>query len=106
MIDTAADILTELVDPNGNVVTMPTFRRPTDVEWAADLDAAVEMNSAAEADEIWWMEQNDIGSNWFCSVDRTAVTIRVVGTSETASCPSGHRWLRTFGEHDGWRQVG
>jgi hypothetical protein len=101
----AADILVELVNRDGHVVTMPTFVRPTEQEWVSDMDAAIAKNERADNAEIDWMEENEIYVHRFCSVDRTRVTIHVAGTSETATCPNGHRWLRTFGENDGYRQV-
>ena len=101
-----ADILVELVGQDGRVIAMPTFRRQTDDEWRIDINAALAMNDRADTAEIDWMEENEIRIHRFCSVDRNLVTIRVAGTSETAICPNGHRWVRTFGENDGYRQVG
>lgn len=102
----AADILAELVDREGKPATMPTFRRPTDEEWSRDMERAADLNDRADTAEIDWMEENEVRVHYFCSVDRTQVRINVAGTRETAYCPNGHRWLRTFGEHDGYRQVG
>jgi|SRR5262245_8280834 len=101
----AADILIELVDRNGEVVTMPTFRRPTDEEWATNIEAALALNDKADTAEIDWMGEHEISIHRFCSVDRNQVTIHAAVTSETALCPNGHRWLRLFGENDGYRQV-
>ena len=101
----AADVLAELVARDGQVVTMPNFSRPTATDYRNDPDMAVERASAVEDAEISWMAINQIRVHQFCSVDRSLVQIHVVGTSETATCANGHRWLRTFGERDGYRQV-
>lgn len=101
----AADILVELVDRSGNVVAAPTFPRPTDEEWQSDPEGAAERNAWADEQEINWKEGNGIYARWRCSADRSIVTIHVAGNSETATCKGGHRWVRLFGEHDGYRQV-
>jgi hypothetical protein len=101
----AADILAELVNRDGSRTTLPSFRRPTDREWQSDPEAAAERNAQVDEAEITWIQDNQVQVRWVCSADRSLVTIHIVGTSETATCRGGHRWLRTFGEHDGYRQL-
>lgn len=96
-----AEILHEYVKADGTVVVPPSFDHLPD-------DGTREDAIIAWSESFFFDASGDPNGNRqrrFCSADRTPVTIHVVGTSETAICGRGHRWLRTFGPNDQYIQT-